>query len=255
MGTCGIAEWHRQQAEECTAPSRRGKSCVHAAESITLRSYYISISQVRLLQEDGTLGAILGDAAALEALLDALCGVTGPKERDSEARAALAEAVELLVSAGLDCDTVPCPVTWLHVQLQCRSRSTGERRPAVSWSPALGHGCMFGRGADAGPLGLYWRCQRQYTEVLSVQPVTVTPAFFLTLTNYAQGPGVHICVKCGLCRLCPGYSHPAAKGLPEMYLPTCRMQACLTILINAVPCRWQQTKVAKSCGTSRLRRC
>lgn len=52
-----------------------------------------------LLQEDGTLGSILGDMAPLEALLDALCGVTGAREPDSGIRAALAESVELLVSA------------------------------------------------------------------------------------------------------------------------------------------------------------
>ena len=78
-----------------------------------------------LLQEDGTLGAILGDAPALEALLDALCGVTGPKEHDSEARAALAESIELLVSTRASCDVVPCPVTWLHGQLRCRGGTTG----------------------------------------------------------------------------------------------------------------------------------
>ena len=52
-----------------------------------------------LLQEDGTLGSLLGDAAPLEALLDALCGVAGAREPDSEVRAALAESVELLVRA------------------------------------------------------------------------------------------------------------------------------------------------------------
>ena len=52
-----------------------------------------------LLQEDGTLDSILGDMAALEGLLDALCGVTGTREQDSKIRAALAESIELLVSA------------------------------------------------------------------------------------------------------------------------------------------------------------
>ena len=88
------------RAELRLALSRHGKSCARAAEWITFRSCWISLSHTRLLQEDGTLGAILGDAPALEALLDALCGVTGAKEPDSEARAALAESIELLVSAG-----------------------------------------------------------------------------------------------------------------------------------------------------------
>ena len=78
-----------------------------------------------LLQEDGTLGVILRDAPALEALLDALCGVTGPKEQDSEARAALAESIELLVSAQARCGMLPSPVTWLHVQPRCRGGATG----------------------------------------------------------------------------------------------------------------------------------
>ena len=90
-GTCGIAAWHCRQAEGRTA-SLAGRE-VHSAQQA---GHELTAA---LLQEDGTLGAILGDAPALEALLDALCGVTGPKERDSEARAALAESIELLVRA------------------------------------------------------------------------------------------------------------------------------------------------------------
>jgi hypothetical protein len=49
-------------------------------------------------QEDGTLEAILGDTALLEALLEVLCGVTRPKEADDEIRVALSESLEMLVS-------------------------------------------------------------------------------------------------------------------------------------------------------------
>ena len=132
--TYGIPTWHHWQGRGATSARQTGHELTAA-----------------LLQEDGTLGAILGDAPALEALLDALCGVTGPKEQDSEARAALAESIKLLVSA--------CEL----------------------WHGALQHGCAFSCDAEAGPLTL-----AEHTEGHTLQAVDVTPVFFLTLTAQAQ---------------------------------------------------------------------
>ena len=172
-----------------------------------------------LLQEDGTLGVILRDAPALEALLDALCGVTGPKEQDSEARAALAESIELLVSAQARCGMLPSPVTWLHVQPRCRGGATG---------PGL---------ALAG----YMKSAVCHCDHVS----------FSTPAAKAQWPWVKGCVMLsqGIC------SFPRVQSLLERCMQTCRMQACLTMLMDAVPCRWQQMRAAKSCGTLRLQKC
>ena len=52
--------------------------------------------------------------------------MTGPKERDSEARAALGESIELLVSAWASCSMLSCAVSWPHAQPRCRSGATGQ---------------------------------------------------------------------------------------------------------------------------------
>ena len=48
-------------------------------------------------QEDGTLEALLSDAAALGEVLEALCGVTRKREAEADIRNSLAESVEMLV--------------------------------------------------------------------------------------------------------------------------------------------------------------
>ncbi len=50
------------------------------------------------MQQDGTLKMILDRRPQLEQILSQLCGVVVPKEADDTARAALAEAILMLVS-------------------------------------------------------------------------------------------------------------------------------------------------------------
>ena len=53
------------------------------------------------MQQDGTLGHILGKRIQLEQILNQLSGVGTPKEVDDDVRGALAEAVLMLVGQPL----------------------------------------------------------------------------------------------------------------------------------------------------------
>ena len=85
-------------------------------------------------QEDGTLEALLSDAAALGDVLEALCGLTRKREAEADIRNSLAESIEMLVrlpainpqkplhshaprTAGF-----PCPKTTVHCPEGCHLR-------------------------------------------------------------------------------------------------------------------------------------
>lgn len=65
---------------------------------LSMRGKLCSIRRT-VVQQDGTLKMILDRRLQLEQILSQLCGVGVPKEADDTARAALAEAILMLVSS------------------------------------------------------------------------------------------------------------------------------------------------------------
>lgn len=89
---------------------------VGASTSSIIRAAFL------LSQEDGTLEPLLGETTALIDMLEALCGVTRPKEGDPEVRTSLAESIEMLVS--LCCLPLCLPSRRLNVLfLMCRDQA------------------------------------------------------------------------------------------------------------------------------------
>ena len=90
---------------------------VHAAESVTVGStrleHAICIRRAVPVQHDGTLEQILEQRPQLKIVLSRLCGMGAPKEVDDTVRAALAEAVLMLVG-------FCCGPQWTRHRSTCR---------------------------------------------------------------------------------------------------------------------------------------